>query len=39
MSIEELAALVREGKAKDSALADYAAEYAKARKVFRKKDD
>ncbi|SDN11195.1 hypothetical protein SAMN04489726_4973 [Allokutzneria albata] len=39
MSIKELAALVRQGRADDSALADYASEYAKARKVFRKKDD
>ncbi|MCP2165542.1 hypothetical protein [Goodfellowiella coeruleoviolacea] len=39
MSIEELAAQLRRGEIEDRALAEYAAEYAKAQKVFRSKKD
>lgn len=39
MSIEELAAQLRSGEIEDSALADYAAEYARAELIFRNKKD
>jgi hypothetical protein len=39
MSIDELAAQLRAGTIQDSALADYADEYAQAEKVFRNKKD
>ncbi|MCP2332383.1 hypothetical protein G443_002653 [Actinoalloteichus cyanogriseus DSM 43889] len=39
MSLKELAALLRSGQAEDGALAEYAAEYAREQKIFRKKDD
>jgi hypothetical protein len=39
MSLEELAARLRRGEVQDGALAEYAEEYSKAQKVFRKKDD
>jgi len=39
MSIVELAAQLRAGTIQDSALADYADEYAQAEKVFRNKKD
>lgn len=39
MSLEELAARIRNGEVADGALGEFAAEYAKAEKIFRKKDD
>ena len=39
MSIEELAAQLRDGTIEDSALAEYASEYAQAERVFRNKKD
>ncbi|MBB4968524.1 hypothetical protein [Saccharothrix violaceirubra] len=39
MSLEELAAQLRRGEIEDRALAEYAAEYAAARKLFRSKKD
>jgi hypothetical protein len=39
MSIEELAAQLRSGDIEDDALAEYAAEYARAEQLFRNKKD
>jgi hypothetical protein len=39
MSIEELAAQLRSGKIEDTALAEYANEYAQAEQAFRNKKD
>jgi hypothetical protein len=39
MSIEELAAQLRSGEIENEALAEYAAEYARAEAVFRNKKD
>jgi hypothetical protein len=39
MSLEELAAQLRRGEVEDRVLAEYAAEYATAGKVFRSKKD
>jgi hypothetical protein len=39
MSLEELAAQLRRGEIEDRVLADYAAEYATAGKIFRSKKD
>jgi hypothetical protein len=39
VSIKELAARLRRGELDDRALAEYAAEYAKAQRCFRNKKD
>jgi len=39
MTLEELAAQLRRGEVEDHALAEYAAEYAKAGQAFRSKKD
>ncbi|GDY29901.1 hypothetical protein [Gandjariella thermophila] len=39
LSIKELAARLRRGELEDRALADYAAEYARAQRCFRNKKD
>ena len=39
LTLKELAALVRSGEIEDGPLADFAADYHEAARVFRKKDD
>ena len=39
MTLKELAALLRSGEVEVGPIAEFAADYAKAKKVFRKKDD
>ena len=39
MTLRELAALLRSEEVEEGPLADFAAEYREAAKVFRKKDD
>lgn len=38
-TIGEMAARIRRGETTEGALADFATRYARARKIFRKKDD
>jgi hypothetical protein len=39
LTLSELVALLRSGEVEEGALAEFAADYAAAAKVFRKKDD
>ncbi|RKT83478.1 hypothetical protein SAMN05421805_10535 [Saccharopolyspora antimicrobica] len=39
LTLKELAALLRSGAVEEGPLADFAADYREAAKVFRKKDD